>query len=197
MEKLSSLEMAMVKQKVEWVEVFTGFEGKNRYSVKDSYDNEIYFAVEKSSWLARLFLQFMRPLEVHVMNLDGAGVFKIVKPFRFFFHEGRVGDFNGKYYGKVKRRFSLLIKRISVEDPSGQELYDIKSEVMHPWTLKIHKNGQEVGEIIKKWSGVGKEIFTDADNFTIKFPVGAAVEEKALLLGALFLADLVYFEKKD
>ncbi len=197
MEKLRTMEMATVKQKVEWIEVFSGFEGKNRYSVKDSYDNDVYFAAEKSSFLARLFLQFMRPLEVHVMNLDGAGVFKIVKPFRFFFHEGRVGDFNGKYYGKIKRQWSLVKKKLTVEDENGGELYRIESEILHPWTLKVYKNGIEAGEILKKWSGAGKEMFTDADNFTIKFPANASIEEKALLLGAVFMADLVYFERKD
>lgn len=197
MEKLNSLDMVTVKQKVEWVEVFTGFEGKNRYSVKDSYDNDIYFAAEKSSFLARIFLPFLRPLEVHVMNLDGAGVFKIVKPFRFFFHEGRVGDFNGKYYGKVKREWAFLRKKISVENAENREIYKIESSVMHPWTLKIYREGIEVGEILKKWSGAAKEFFSDADNFKIKFPVGAPIEDKALLLSAVFLADLVYFEKKD
>ena len=131
------------------------------------------------------------------MNLDGAGVFKIVKPFRFFFHEGRVGDFNGKYYGKIKRRWAFLKKKLSIENAEGNHLYEIESEVLHPWTLKVYKNGIEAGEIVKRWSGMLKETFTDADNFTIKFPAQASIEEKALLLSAVFMADLIYFERKD
>ncbi|MBU2530993.1 MAG: scramblase, partial [Elusimicrobia bacterium] len=57
------------------------------------------------------------------------------------------------------------------------------------------KNDVEVGKIIKKWSGLGKEAFTDADNFNITFPQGIDVKQKAILLGALFLIDLLYFEK--
>lgn len=197
MHKLGSIDALEVRQKMEWIEVFTGFEGKNRYSIKDSHGNEVYIAAEKSSFWARLFLQFLRPLELHVMNLDGNGVFRIIKPFRFFFYEARIEDFNGRYYGNIKRRFSFVIKDISIETPDRVEVYRIKSSIIHPWTLKIYRNGQEVGEIVKKWSGIGKEIFTDVDNFSVKFPTGVNIEEKVLLLGAVFLIDLVYFEGKD
>ena len=28
----------------------------------------------------------------------------------------------------------------------------------------------QVGKITKQWSGIGKELFTDADNFGVSFP---------------------------
>lgn len=195
MEKLKSLDMVVIKQKVEWLEIFSGYETKNKYSVFDSYSNEIYFAAEKSSFLSRIFLKALRPLEVHIINLDGIGVFKIKKLFRLFFHEGIVESFGGKIIGSVKRKFSILSKEFVLKNENGAEIYKIKAGAMHPWTFKIYKNGEEVGEIIKKWSGLSKEIFTDADNFTVKFPLGTTVEEKALLISTAFLADLVYFEK--
>ncbi len=197
MQKLFSMDIVEVRQKKEWLEILSGFEGKNRYVVKDSYGNDIYLVGEKSSFWARIFLQFLRSLELHIINPEGIGVLKIIKPFRFFFYEARIEDFTGKCYGKVKRIFSFAIKDISVETPDGVEYYRIKSSIMHPWTLKVYRNGQEVGEIVKKWSGIGKEMFTDADNFTLKFPSGTSLEEKVLLLGALFFVDLVYFEGKN
>ena len=76
---------------------------------------------------------------------------------------------------------------------------------------------QEVGKITKQWSGLGKEMFTDADNFGINFPMDLDVkvrehccaarkypeiiilflQMKATLLGALFLVDFMYFEKQN
>ena len=35
---------------------------------------------------------------------------------------------------------------------------------------------QEVGKITKQWSGLGKEMFTDADNFGINFPMDLDVK---------------------
>jgi hypothetical protein len=55
----------------------------------------------------------------------------------------------------------------------------------------------EVGLIAKKWSGMGKEMFTDADNFNITFPSSIDNAQKSILLGALFLIDMIYFEKSN
>ena len=41
------------------------------------------------------------------------------------------------------------------------------------------------------------ELFTDADNFGISFPVDLDVKAKATLLGATFLIDFMYFEKSN
>ena len=44
-----------------------------------------------------------------------------------------------------------------------------------------------VGQISKQWSGLAKEIFTDADNFGVTFPLDMDVKTKATMLGAVFL----------
>lgn len=44
-----------------------------------------------------------------------------------------------------------------------------------------------VGQIRKQWSGIVKEMFTDADNFGVTFPLDLDVKVKATLLGAIFL----------
>nr|KAG5696672.1 hypothetical protein BaRGS_012041 [Batillaria attramentaria] len=60
--------------------------------------------------------------------------------------------------------------------------------------LTTDKN--QVGEISKQFSGLLKELFTDADNFGIKFPLDMQVDLKANLLGSVFLIDFAFFEKK-
>lgn len=39
------------------------------------------------------------------------------------------------------------------------------------------------------------QAFTDADSFSLQFPDGCSTEAKALLLGAVFLIDFMFFEK--
>lgn len=48
-------------------------------------------------------------------------------------------------------------------------------------------NGDEVGKISKQWSGLAREMFTDADFFGITFPMDLDVRMKAVMLGACFL----------
>ena len=55
--------------------------------------------------------------------------------------------------------------------------------------------GDTVGKISKQWSGIGREMITDSDNFGASFPVDLDVKAKALLLGAVFLIDFMFFEQ--
>lgn len=48
-------------------------------------------------------------------------------------------------------------------------------------------NGDEVGKISKQWSGLAREMFTDADFFGINFPMDLDARMKAVMLGACFL----------
>ena len=45
---------------------------------------------------------------------------------------------------------------------------------------------KEVGKIVKVWSGLSKELFTDADNFEVTFPEGCSSGQKVNLVGATF-----------
>ena len=58
---------------------------------------------------------------------------------------------------------------------------------------KEHVVGEQSGKIVKKFSG-GKELYTDADNFKLKFPVHELNGNKALLLGSVFLINQLMFE---
>ena len=195
MEKLKAAEGLGVQQKKEWGEILTGFETKNRYAVQDTSGQQLYWAAEESSVIARLLLKVLRPFSMHVLSTEGRPVIKTEKPFRFFFHEMRVFNSDGKLLGNIKREFSILTKKISVTDSQGAALYSLFAPILHPWTFTISKDGAETGKIVKEWSGLGKEAFTDADKFSVSFPQGADADQKAVLLGALFLIDIVFFEK--
>ncbi|XP_074010293.1 phospholipid scramblase 1-like isoform X3 [Numenius arquata] len=51
-----------------------------------------------------------------------------------------------------------------------------------------------VGRISKQWTGFLKEAVTDADNFGITFPMDLDVKMKAVMIGACFLIDFMFFE---
>lgn len=61
--------------------------------------------------------------------------------------------------------------------------------------LKSLDEESVVGKISKQWSGFVREAFTDADNFGIQFPLDLDVKMKAVMLGACFLIDFMFFER--
>jgi hypothetical protein len=56
------------------------------------------------------------------------------------------------------------------------------------------EKGQEVGRIVKVWSGLSNELLTQADNFEVEFPAASDEESRVRLLGALFLLNQLFFE---
>jgi uncharacterized protein YxjI len=198
LENLAQANSLIIRQQKEWGEILTGFETKNKYKVVDHFNNPLLEVQEEGgsalTTITRLFLKALRPFTMHLFSPQGAGLFKLTRPFRFYFHELDVSQSNGAPLGKIKRRFAILRRIYSVVDRNGNEIFELFGPLLHPWTFQIKKGGQELGKITKKWSGLVKESFTDADNFGITFPNGIDLSQKAVLLGAVFLIDFIHFE---
>ena len=197
MERLSSFDALVISQKKEWGEILSGFETKNKYIVLDPSGNELFAAVEEGgSTLLRFFLKALRPFEINIYTLDNKLVLNLKRPFRFYFHELHISDAHGKPLGTIQKRFSILRRIYSVLSISEDEIFQLFGPLLNPWTFKIIRGEKELGKITKKWSGLMKEGFTDADNFGVTFPADMKPKNKALLLGAVFLIDFVHFENK-
>jgi len=196
-DRLASISGLAVRQVKEWGEILTGFETKNKYAISDASGQSLCLAVEEGgSPLVRWFLKALRPFTIAVLAEDGQEVLRVLRPFRFYFHRTEIVGSRGQPLGVIERRFSILRRVYSVLDRSGTEICQLFGPILHPWTFEIRKDGVAYGKITKKWSGLMKEGFTDADSFGVTFPADWDVELKALLLGAVFLIDFVHFENR-
>jgi len=103
------------------------------------------------------------------------------------------------FLGRVVWRWALFSRRFDVRDDGDNTLFHVRGGIFSPWTFNIQdpRTGEVIGAVRKQWSGFVKEMFTDADNFGIEMPRGLRSSEKALLLGAVFLIDFLYFEDND
>ena len=197
MEELSFANTLVVSQKKEWGEILTAFEAKNRYVVQTEHGNELYHATEEGgSLLLRWILKGFRPFTIVLRTPDGRPVLRLERPFRFYFQKLDVREDGGKLLGTVELEFSMLHRIFRVSDGNGSEICQLYGPILHPWTFQIRQNGREVGKITKKWSGLLKEGFTDADNFAAVLPPGMTVQAKGVLLGSVFLIDFAYFERR-
>ncbi|RKY14346.1 MAG: scramblase [Planctomycetota bacterium] len=198
MEALTQTDGLVVQQKKEWGEILTGFETKNKYAIYNTAGDSLYYAAEVGgNILLRLFLKAWRPFEIAVVKPDNQIALHLKSPFRFYFREIAVHDASGQLLGSIQRRFSILRRKYTVYDSQGQEICELFGPILHPWTFEIRENGEIFGKITKKWSGLLKEGFTDADNFGVTFPVDWPKEIKAILFGGVFLIDFVHFENKN
>jgi len=193
-----------VRQRKNWMEILTSFDARNKYVVYDEVGNPVFNVEEQGSGFGslvkRLFLRNLRPFSSHVEDLTGQGhLLALRKPFRFIFHRLEVRDAAGNLLGAIQRRWTWFRRKYAIEGPDGQEVATLFGPFWRPWTFKILMAGneQEVGMIQKKWSGLIKEAFTDADNFWVDFAAVTDPQLRAVLFAATVLIDIVHFENRN
>jgi len=198
---VSNQDKILISQVKEWGEILINFESRNRYRICDEEGEELGFAAEEGgglgAMLGRNFLGSARACTLHVFDRHGTEVGQGKKPFRWFFYE-MVAIENGRLVGRVKRRFAVLNRRFTVYDAEGKELFEIFSPLFRIWTFKVQAGGVEIARINKKWSGLLKEAFSDADNFGVEFfGQQPPADFQKLLLFATFLIDFCFFENNN
>ncbi len=183
----------VVKQIVEAVEIFSGFETKNRFSINDENGRQLYYAFEESNWFFRQCGP-CRAMKMTVIDNNKQPVLSIEKKWHFFLSRFNIMDRSGRTIAKLKQTkffmkawFDIII--------DGIRAYKIGNQVIHPWTFKIIQDGAEIGQILKKWSGMGKEMFTDADTFIVDFG-SIPTDKRAIILACAFAIDIIRFERK-
>ena len=185
----------IIKQEVEALEAFTGFETENRYTVLTAQGETVLHAYEESGTLGRMFMSSHRPLTLHVINPDGTGVLVANRDFFWLFARLRVQDLGGRPIGAVQRRFGFLRRKMAIEDARGEPLAEVHGSMFRPNTFMINRHDEEVAKVTKQWSGVGKEMFTDADTFKLEFLTRSDDEDFLMLvLATAFAVDLDFFE---
>lgn len=199
LEVLRPINGFQIKQSRQWLESFTGFEKENSYAITDTNGNNLFAAKEEgSSFLSRFFLKGNRPFKMSVYESNGNRLLQFERHFAIFKHNMDVLMPDGRPLGTIHWSFSVIRKKLVILDTVGNQVFTLATSPLSPWTFTIENQfGQKAGTLAKKWSGLGLEMFTSSDNFGLVLDIEVTPEEKALLLGAVILADFIHFEKKD
>ena len=191
----------LIRQSKEWGEILIGFEARNRYELFDEDGSLIARAAEESGgfgrMLSRQFFGHCRRSRIHVYGLDDQELGWGDKPFRFYFHRMDVYE-GGQKVGSIQRKFSIFHRKFVIENARGQEVLEIHSPLFRIWTFKLLFRGREVGRVTKKWGGLLREMFTDADTFGIEYEGGADMDAlRMVLICSTFLIDFTCFENNQ
>jgi uncharacterized protein YxjI len=197
-------EKLSVRQRKRWAEILFSWESKNAYDVFDE-DGAPVLRVEEQGQgvgnvLKRLLLRSARPFTAEITDLaTQRPALQVRRPFRFIFHRLEVMDESGQLLGTIERKWSWVRRIYKVLDADGREVAGLFGPILRPWTFEIHAPGDkvELGVIQKRWSGLGRELFTDADNFGLMFTEVRDPGLRALLFAATVLIDIVHFERSN
>ncbi len=198
---LQHLALVHVRQRKELAELF-GWEGRNKYELTDPAGVQIAFAVEQRAVgllgvLGRQLLGHWRRFDLTFYDEERRPLFRADHPFQWILGRLDILAVDETPLGRLQQRFGILTRAFDLLDLQGHVLLEMRAKIWKPWTFPIYRHGQEVARIEKRWSGALKEVFTDTDNFTIRFHGGGfSEEERRGILAMALLIDLTWFEHK-
>jgi uncharacterized protein YxjI len=117
-------------------------------------------------------------------------------PFRFYFERLEVYSPQGVLLGTLDRKWSVFSKSFELTDSQNGKRLEMYSGLFSFWTFPFVDGEREVAMIKKRWGGVLKEVFIDADTFFIDLSAGLPESTRKLIITAGIFVDLQYFEKK-
>lgn len=153
---------------------------------------------------------------VHFLRLF---INKSILPTSVHVYEGNDPKDESKLKFSIRRGVTFLRSKVYIRDHTGNAVGYFKSKLFsiggafhvfdsqdHPvafvkgdwkgWNFSFKDNtDQEIGTITKKWAGVGKELFTTADNYMLSLNENPSPEKAILLLAAALAVDTIYKEK--
>ncbi|XP_072543100.1 phospholipid scramblase 1-like [Salminus brasiliensis] len=208
LEYLTQVDQLLVHQKVELIEAMLGWETNNQYVVKNSVGQQVFLAAEDSDFCGRMICGPMRSFALHLQDNTGREVLTLTRPlhcssccFPCCLQELEVQAPPGSLIGYVIQEWHPYLPKFTIKDERKEAVLqivgpfcdctccsDVNFEVMSLDGASV------IGRISKQWTGMEAEMLTDADNFGVQFPMDLDVKIKAVILGACFLIDFMYFE---
>ncbi|CAL8068614.1 unnamed protein product [Calicophoron daubneyi] len=214
LEYLTQIDQLLIKQEIEMLEVMLDVEIENKYVCFNKMGQTVYKCSEESNFCARQCCESRRGFTMHIEDHAGMEVIRVIRPFRcqlcceccscldFCQDELEVQAPIGTVVGYVKQMCDGFTIKYAVRNARQEDVLQIKGpsyfscRCFRDVTFKIYSidGNVEIGRITRHWSDTFLGYFTDADNFGISFPMNLDVKIKAVLIGAVFLIDFMFFE---
>uniref|UniRef100_A0A8D0GF32 Phospholipid scramblase n=1 Tax=Sphenodon punctatus TaxID=8508 RepID=A0A8D0GF32_SPHPU len=189
----------------------TGFETNNKYEIKNSLGQRVYFAAEENDCCTRNCCGPSRPFTLTIIDNVGQEVITLQRPLRCSacccpccLQELEVQAPPGTPVGYVIQNWHPILPKFTIQNEERMDMLKIVGPCVVcsccsdvDFEVKSNDEMSVAGKISKQWTGFLREAFTDADHFGIQFPMDLDVKMKAVMIGACFLIDFMYFEKSN
>ena len=173
----------------------------NNYDILDPETNSVMMECREENLgiFTRLFrfteYKRMTPFDVRIRTTDGRQVVRVTRGVSFFVSDVSVFDENDNRIGGFKQKFFSIGGRFSVLDKNDRPVCDLQGK-WTSWDFRFVEGDTEYASVSKKWAGIGKELFTSADNYMLQINsnVPADSDIRKLILAAVMCIDMVLKE---
>jgi len=178
------------------------FKAANSFDIFDPDSKEIILQCreQRLGFFTKMFrftdYKRMTPFEIDVMTPSGETILTVKRGVSFFVSNVQVLDGRNQLIGKFKQKFFSIGGKFEVLDASERSLCMLKGK-WTSWEFKfISNDGKEFAAVTKQWSGLGKELFTSADNYVLQISSQVPADHplRMLIVAAVMCIDLVLKE---
>lgn len=177
------------------------FKAANNYDIYNPENKEMIMSCreEKLNFLTKL-LRFtdykrMTPFNVVLKTPSGEKILTVKRGISIILSTVEVFDENDNLVGKFKQKFFSIGGKFNILDPNENILCKLKGK-WTSWDFKFVKDNNEYGYVSKKWAGLGKEMFTSADNYMLEINDTVPKDNplRILIFAAVVCIDMVLKE---
>lgn len=177
------------------------FKAANNYDIYDPNSQEMMMTCrEENLGFFTKMLRFtdykrMTPFNIEIKTATGEKVLTVKRGVAFFVSKVEVFDENDQLVGTFKQKFFSIGGKFNLFDANDNMLCLLKGK-WTSWDFRFIKDEVEFAHVSKKWAGIGKELFTTADNYMLE--VDQRVPENSpiriMILAAVMCIDMVLKE---
>jgi uncharacterized protein YxjI len=177
------------------------FKFHNEYKVYDPmglHVGSVTQHVSTGQKLLRLLLKkSMLPFFLTVTDTNGKLLASIHRGWTFWLSNIIIKDGNGEISGYINQKFRFLKPRFRIFDTNQVQIAEINGD-WKAWAFTItDQNGIQIGWINKKWGGLSKEFFTNADKYHVTIaPQYAEDQNKMNIVVTAITIDMVLKESQ-
>ena len=178
------------------------FKAANNFDIYDPQSGEVVLHCrEPRLGIAAKVFRFTEykrftPFEIEITTPSGEPVCSVHRGFSFFLSTVEVRDKQKEKIGSFKQHLFSLGGAFTVLSAAGKELCHLKGS-WTGWNFRfVADDGTEFAHVTKKWFGVGKELFTSADNYVLEIDDSVPADNplRQIILSAVMCIDMVQKE---
>jgi len=193
---------ASLKQNLFFIKEQVGiFKAANNYDIFNPETKEMIMTCREPNlgFFTKMFrfsdYKRMTPFEVEVKSASGEKIITVKRGFALILSTVEVLDENDVLIGKFKQKFFSIGGRFDVLDANENVVCNLKGK-WTSWDFRFMNGDIELAHVSKKWAGLGKELFTTADNYMLQINDSVKKEDnvRQLILAAVMCIDMVIKE---
>lgn len=177
------------------------FKAANNFDIYDPKSGDLILQCREPNlgFFTKLFrftdYKRMTPFHIEITTPQGEKVLSVSRGFSLFLSKVVVCDENDRELGYFAQKLFSIGGSFDVFNMRDRLVCTLKGK-WTGWDFRFERDEVELAHVSKEWAGLGKELFTSADNYMLSISEQVKPDDRTrvLVMGAVMCIDMVLKE---